>query len=168
MTDRYEIQCPRCGGALVIPANNDAELQEFWKSCEGAKFLCPGCGKTFRGLCEKTDFPIEDEWGITVDKNGSRFGRADKLRRELFEKQRDPYLLNGEVVINISKCNGDDCPLSLAQTCRRYAATTGERQSWISSESEEGQCPNYLPKREYAAAISTRQHIGGEDEEEGR
>jgi phage terminase large subunit GpA-like protein len=93
MPDRYEIQCPHCGGALVLPANNDEEVRAFWESCQDMEFLCPSCRQTFRGLCEKTDFPQEAAWGITVDKNGSRFNRSEKLRLKLFEMSRDPYIV---------------------------------------------------------------------------
>ena len=63
---------------------------------------------------------------------------------------------------DISKCNGDGCPLSLMSTCRRYTAPCGNYQSWISPESTVGgECPNYLPVFAFAALTPPARDEGG-------
>lgn len=95
MPTRYEIQCPNCGGALVIPASNKKELQEFWKNCMDNKdsFCCPACQYVFQGLLEKCNFPAEDDWGKVVDVDGSRFKDAQKRLDRLFAASNEPQYL---------------------------------------------------------------------------
>lgn len=97
----YEIQCPHCGGALVVPANNSDELQEFWKEHQesGLDFYCPGCRNSFKGLCEQPRHS-EDVWENVVDVNGARFNAAQKRLNKLFELARGYNYLHDE-----SECN---------------------------------------------------------------
>ena len=58
---------------------------------------------------------------------------------------------------DISKCSGEGCPLSLRSTCRCYTAPTGEWQSWIEPKvTTVGECPNYLPVRDYSKPSKTK------------
>jgi len=96
LNNRYEIQCPGCSCALVLPANNDEEVQEFWRMHResGLAFHCYRCGRVFEGLLERMGNP-DDDWGIMVDKNGSRFDIARKRLDELFEVAKGPQYLKG-------------------------------------------------------------------------
>lgn len=102
---RYEIQCPNCGCALVIPANNQEELRVFWenhRSCN-ACFGCPSCQHTFRGLLGKCSAEV-DRWEQVVDIDGSRFDDAQKRLDKLFAVSNEPQYLyrdkDGKIVAN--------------------------------------------------------------------
>lgn len=49
---------------------------------------------------------------------------------------------------DISKCSGEGCPLK--ETCWRYQAEAGDRQSWIEPPYKDGKCEIYwyMPGRE--------------------
>lgn len=87
----YEIQCPNCGRALVIPANTYDELNAFFANHteSGLEFYCPGCRNAFKGLCEEPKHNL-DVWDVIIDKDGSRFNAARERLNKLFEDAKQP------------------------------------------------------------------------------
>lgn len=85
MPNRYEIRCPNCGSALVVPADTDKEcaqiLTHFHKVGE---FHCPACRHNFQGLGNVPN-PVAP-WRPLVDKNGASFNFAKELLDAHFER----------------------------------------------------------------------------------
>ena len=90
----YEIQCPNCSRALVIPAHTPEELQEYWQHHQnsGLDFYCPACQSPFKGLCQKMTHP-EKQWPVIVDINGSRFNYHSERLDRLFKNLKEPGYL---------------------------------------------------------------------------
>ena len=90
----YEVQCPNCGIALVVSANTQEELNEFFANHteSGLDFDCPKCQNAFKGLCAEPKHNV-GVWNVIIDKDGCRFNYARERLDKLFEDQRQPGYL---------------------------------------------------------------------------